>query len=162
MRWEVFRKCPPKKLEETLNMVSSVCTWTPVAAALSETDYQRYFKSIQILLIAVGSPICILNVAPSMCQPEPSVCTPSLVKKQISIDALWLLYKIMPKLIQKKKKATIVNMDLKNNRGQYIVINIRNRAEINTNNDRYKGKKNVAFTIKMLHKEMFKKRGEGG
>lgn len=53
-------------------------------------------------------------------------------------------------------------MDLKNNRGQYTVINIRNRAEINTNNDRYKGKKNVAFTIKMLHKEMFKKRGEGG
>lgn len=46
----------------------------------------------------------------------------------------------MPKLIQKKKKkATIVNMDLKNNRGQYAVINIRNRAKINTNNDRYKG-----------------------
>lgn len=33
-------------------------------------------------------------------------------------------------------------MDLKNNRGKYAVINIRNRAEINTNNDRYKGKKN--------------------
>lgn len=30
-------------------------------------------------------------------------------------------------------------MDLKNNRGQYAVINIRNRAKINTNNDRYKG-----------------------
>lgn len=125
---------------KTLNMVSSVCTWTRAATAVSETDYyQRYFKSIQILLIAVGCPICILNVALSMPQPEPSVCTPSLVKKQICIDALWSLYKIVPKLIQ--KKAIIVNIDLKNNRGKYAVINIRNRAEINTNNDRYKGKK---------------------
>lgn len=88
---------------KTLNMVSSVCTWTPAATAVSETDYyQRYFKSIQILLIAVGCPICILNVALGMPQPEPSVCTPSLMKKQICIDALWSLYKIMPKLIQKK------------------------------------------------------------
>lgn len=49
-------------------------------------------------------------------------------------------------------------MDLKNNRGQYIVINIRNRAEINTMTD-IKGKKMLPLQSKCYIKKCLKKGG---